>query len=280
MTDLKGELPQGPPGDLPSLEDLKNEVVSLLQEKESLTSHICPSISLAYTVRVGHLRCELFELELQASKVKRMTELIQRSINLSQKFSLPEAEETVQKELETRFMNLDFMKVALKKDLEAVKEAGPQVPHEELSALKALYRLIAKKLHPDLNPNLSDKEKALFGMATEAYKELNLETLAEISAVLDQSPIVSGDGLPAPSREDTEREISRLKGILKNLKEKIASIKDSYPYSKLPVLNDPTLLEEEREGFLKRIEQEKARLLFYQEKLKNMTEGGHGGQIH
>jgi hypothetical protein len=278
LSDRSEEGKPSPKEDKPSAEALRNEAVRLLQEKEELIGHICPSVSLAYVVKVGHLRLELFEIELKAAKVKRMTELIQKSLYLSQSYSLMEIEKAASDELETSFLNLDFMRLNLKKDLEIAKDPGSDVPQDLLNRLKSSYRVIVKKLHPDVHPNQSAKEKDLFAMATEAYKAFDIEALEEITAVLENTD--------EPSRKsqgedpDEEREISRLQGLIERLKTKIAEIKDSHPYDKLRIIGDPMLLNKEREGFLRRIEEEKARLMFYEERLKNMLGGGHDGQTH
>jgi hypothetical protein len=258
-------------------EALRDELARLLQEKEELISHICPSVSLDYMVKAGHLRLELFELELKAAKAKRMTELIQKKIYLSESYSLLEIEKTAEGELEASFLNLEFMRLNLKKDLEIAKNPEAAVSKEVVSALKSLYRVIVKKLHPDLNPFQSDKEKALFAMATEAYKAFDAEALEAIRAALDNTEELPGNN---PKERDESLEISRLQGIIEKLKAKIAEIKNSHPYNKLSIINDPTLLNNEREGFLKRIEEEKAKLLFYEERLKKTLGGGHDGPTH
>lgn len=112
----------------------------------------------------------------------------------------------------------------LGKDSETVHET----PKEEL---KRLYRMIMKKLHPDANPNATEKDKALLLKAQKAYAEGDLETLREIADQLDDTDITE-------KYSDNPDDIAKLRELRAKLAEKVEillahidEIKNSFPYT-------------------------------------------------
>jgi hypothetical protein len=263
-------------GPVAKLKALREETASLLQEKDSLTHHICPSLSLAWTVRVGHLECELFEVRLKVSKVKRMTELIQVKIYQDKSYSLSDISDDAERDLESNFLKLKFMKLALNKDAEAAEESGLKITQSELASVKSLYREIAKQIHPDINPNISEKEADLFKMASDAYKVFDLWALEAITAALGRA----SETEKKMSNSELASETSRLRQINRELREAINSIKQSYPYNKIEILSNPAALEAEKNSLIKQTEHEKERLTFYEARLSSLAGGRNGGQIH
>jgi uncharacterized small protein (DUF1192 family) len=90
------------------------------------------------------------------------------------------------------------------------------------SRRKQIYRDLARRLHPDLNPGLSAKDRELWHEVQVAYEERNLEALETFAVLVENG----GDG--ALSRI---RSVSRLRavslGIQKNLKVAQKAVKDA-----------------------------------------------------
>lgn len=103
--------------------------------------------------------------------------------------------------------------------------------------IKEMYRKIIRKLHPDGNPDITEREKDLFYKAVEAYKDNDIETMQEI---YDE---VFGSG----AAEDASKELSyaelaelceQLKMRIERLQMEIDSIKISFPYTEKKFLDD------------------------------------------
>ena len=58
---------------------------------------------------------------------------------------------------------------------------APPLSEEESKEMRDLYRLLVKQLHPDLHPDQSDREAALFLQVQAAYKICDLYKLREIA---------------------------------------------------------------------------------------------------
>ena len=105
--------------------------------------------------------------------------------------------------------------------------------------MKTLYRKIVKVLHPDVNPDITEKENDMLIEATTAYKEGDLETLRKIAAMIDSGAIGDSDVL------DEKVDIERLREIVEELKRcvtalqmEIYNIKTSFPYNMKEFLED------------------------------------------
>ncbi len=125
--------------------------------------------------------------------------------------------------------------------------------------LKRLYRKIVKRLHPDVHPDATPREKELFNMACEAMQSGDLEMMERI---WDE---ISGMDAPEDAFEDTPEGILKLKEVLSKLRERMAAlemeirnIRSSYPYTMKSFLENKEAVEEKRNEL--------------QDKLKNLRE--------
>lgn len=112
--------------------------------------------------------------------------------------------------------------------------------------LKHLYRKIAKRLHPDSNPNVTEAERELFLKAQAAYAEGDLETLREIAEKISEVDVEE-------QFEDTAEDIEKLMKYRDQLKKQIWStehdiedIKESFPYNAREFLADEDAVRERR----------------------------------
>lgn len=113
--------------------------------------------------------------------------------------------------------------------------------------IKELYRRIVKKLHPDINPNITEHEKELFYETQKAYREGDLEKLEEIYEEISSGDVVAGSGNSAEDIERLKDTRDKLLNKLEILKKEIQVIKSSFPYSAKDMLNDPDALAQKQE---------------------------------
>lgn len=115
---------------------------------------------------------------------------------------------------------------------------------DPIHELKRLYRQIVKRLHPDVHPNPTEREKDLLNRANKAYKTGDLEEMRRIWEEL------AGTEQPEEAFEDTEEGRAHLRELLKKLRKRCAvlekeihQIKISFPYTMKPLLDDDKALE-------------------------------------
>ena len=130
---------------------------------------------------------------------------------------------------------------------------------DPIHELKRLYRQIVKRLHPDVHPNPTEREKDLLNRANKAYKAGDLEEMRRIWEEL------AGTEQPEESFEDAEEGRERLRELIKTLRKRcealekeIRHIKTSFPYTIKALLDDDNALEMKRKELLDQLAEVRA----------------------
>lgn len=237
--------------ELPVLKGLKEEVEKLrttisekLLERDHLLFHECKNIESAYLMAFGALEYKVYEAECLYNRTRRKLELIIAKRNRQENLELDEIEEVLDEEFEEYKQQLNEKIEQMNEALERSK--GRVLTDEESSIMKKLYRQIVKKLHPDLNPELSDAKKELFRNTVEAYERGDLMTIKIINEMVcdDCSEIET-------NKNDTlgfcMKEKARLTEVIEGLTQKIEEIKNDFPYLLSIYIEDKGKAEEKKE---------------------------------
>ena len=132
---------------------------------------------------------------------------------------------------------------------------------DPIHELKRLYRQIVKRLHPDVHPNPTEREKDLLDRANKAYKAGDLEEMRKIWEEL------SGTEQSEESFEDTEEGRAQLRELIEKLckrcaelEKEIRQIKTSFPYTIKALLDDDRALEMKHRELVGRLAEVRAML--------------------
>ena len=90
------------------------------------------------------------------------------------------------------------------------------------SRIKERYRALVRKLHPDLNPNLTDEERGLWNQVQAAYVERNLEQLDLLMALSDA---FSGKGAHVSSLAQLRRVAIEIESLIAPLQRKVEELR-------------------------------------------------------
>lgn len=216
----------------------------LLQKRDALHSQIAAVItdmhSLAdsrsvvlghYAAAFGSRLIKLQELEIEAARLKREIELIQAAINSGLDWDYGKIQET----LEAEFADWHAKLKAQAEDLirqQAVLDH--LLDPETVRALRTHFRLLARRLHPDLNPSQSPAEAELWHRVTTAYDIQDLEELKALELLTRES----GTGPLPDSMESLRALLEKLRSQLDHLLTTLASRRRAWPFDQLPVLED------------------------------------------
>ena len=210
---------------------LQQEFARLFSLKSEMKANEEPLLIALYTELIGTKKFELYCLSIDIVIAKRRIEYLQAFINKNEAANLVEIEKKIKQ---------DFAEYKAKieeetKRIAAAKQLlnSPFLSEEETKQLKETYRSIVKRLHPDINPNISDYEKDLFIKAQIAYEMGNLIELKKIFLALniDEKQTQISDINLQDRIADLENKINTLNNQIEelntlfpfNIKEKIKS---------------------------------------------------------
>lgn len=204
---------------------LKKEYAELFIKKHEMQTYEENALTALYISTIGEKQHEIFYLRTQIAALKLKIELIQSYINRNEKPEL----KNVDQEIRSRFADFQKKLEDDARQLAAAKEflKTSHFSQEEFREVKDTYRIIVKRLHPDLNPNLSEYESDLFIKAQAAYHLCNLTILREILLTLD----LKQDSIATLTDLSELCEISeKLEKNVIQLRKQIEEMEQSFPF--------------------------------------------------
>lgn len=247
------------------VEQMQNELSTLLFERDELIFVICKNIETEYMMRFGSLEYKAYKAQCAALRLKRKIELIQARKNRQEKIILSDIENT----LDCEFKEYqDRLNEQIEKMNEAIRRSkAEELTEEDSKQLKKLYHNIVKALHPDINPDVSEAQIELLETAVEAYKNGDLNTLNIIDSML------GNDNLPNEHKDaitQLAEEKNRLQDLIESITESIESIKSHYPYIMRDLLADEEKSEQKKQELEELIEEYNNLIAIYKEKIEEM----------
>ena len=165
---------------------LKKELSDLVFEYESLKNQICPSLEREYILNFGLLEYNIYKKDFEIDKIKAKIKLIQKEINHQNQVDI----KVIDEKLELKFK--DYNK-KLKESMDEVsnvlknKNEFSELSEEDSLKLRKIYKILVKRLHPDLNKDQDEFEKTLFMEVTDAFKMGDLKKLETLYAITPDS---------------------------------------------------------------------------------------------
>lgn len=221
-----------------------------------------------YMTKIGNRQLELLNLQLEIKSMQRKIEELNACIQRNEKPSLASINAKI-------LLEMTEVKEQLTKQKEMIFAAGdflnnliiPANPKE----LKEVYRRLAKKLHPDVSGNDSDKLNSIWLLVLEAYNRGDLEALKSLE-------IVYADELKNIREQEDDEDIIKekiafLKSSIKSLNDKISVVLSNFPYTVEALLRNDDLIEIENEKIDKEIMIHEVYLQELITKFDEMTEG-------
>ncbi len=204
-------------------ENLKKEFAHYFSIKNDMLLFEAPLLTANYLKLVGQKQFEVFSLRTELRIIKRKIEMMQAYINRNKFPDMKEIELKLDAEFQDYYKKLQEDAAQLKAADEYLK--SPLIASEKVKLIKEAYYAIVKKLHPDLNPDLTEYEKEVFVLAQAAYEVSDLDTLQEILVSLE---IKSGElDVKEYSLQDRIVELGKK---VDALKEQIGKMKMTFPF--------------------------------------------------
>ena len=197
-------------------------------------------------VAVGQLESRIFELKVEINRWRRRFVMRQAALNRGCAPDFPAIEVALDAEFS------DYMET-IRKNLEEIKKsvlhcASETLSEEEIAALRRAYHDAAKKLHPDLNPNLPDGAKALWLQIQKAHADNDWKTLSFLTGLVDD--VVSGEDPFESADEDAvealAKSVAAIERKCEDIRKRMDEIENRPPVSYREFLADPAKVDERR----------------------------------
>jgi hypothetical protein len=230
-------------------EDLRNQLAQLVFEYDQLRCVIVPNLAAEYQEKVGRYEYELFCAQVEGKRLQRTISLLQAAINRRQ----PVAHAEVEARLAAEFAAWQAQMQQMAAKVRAAGEFLANLMSEKESAeLHRLYRALARRLHPDVNPGGSDYEKHLWQWASDAYRQGNLDDLRALAAMV--GPADATLTLPPQNDVDILEQwrlyASDLRRRVGAQQERIDALEKQFPCTEREHLGDPAWVAGRRDQLL------------------------------
>jgi len=214
------------------LETLHREFLDLFTRHREMVENDSSVLSSLYLEKLGRLQLELLEKQTEASRLRMRMKMIQATINRDEKPDLKTIDREIQSRLEEYYNRIREQSEAL--DM-AQKVLSNLMSEEETQKIREVFRVLCKRLHPDLNPTQTEDERELFIKVKAAYDLHDAEELQKILLYLDES---RKEDLKQVSCSDKEERIRHLEKNIALLSDKMERLKENFPFTIEDMIRD------------------------------------------
>lgn len=228
---------------------LREELAHLLTEEHDLMHLVKPNLLALYQKKIGGWELRGLQAQVAATRARRRLEMVQAAINQGRKPNLQEIDGL----LELEFLAwLQKIQEAAERLASAEHRLEHLLPAVEDRELKKLYYALVKKLHPDVNPEVSDDQRRLWLRVQTAYEHSDMQELRALALLADQARPVAP---PPATLETLRRDRATLETQIASMLKRIEQIESQPPFTLRAQLADETWLAERRQELETRISQ-------------------------
>ena len=227
------------------LKELQEKSARLFAKAEYMQFEERPMLNSLYEASVGVLLFEEFKLLIQIKLTQLEINLTQAYINHNAPIDHRRISEQVKAAQQDYQAKIEQKEAELKKAEDFLN--APCLSQQETTELRNLYRTIAKALHPDLHPDQGREECDLFIKAASAYRKGDIQTLRQISILIQTKNIQDIPG------QDLLTLIEKAKESIAIFQERIDLMNAQFPFIYRDKILDPQWIKEQQEAMKERI---------------------------
>jgi len=207
-------------------DELKVELTKLYADKEDLLNTVKLNLELDYQLKIGKKQYELIMVRIEALRLKRKTEILQSAINRQVKCSI----DVVEAQLDFEFEKWNREAMEFYKDLKFAQtyKGLEKMTAEDVIEMKKIYRGLAKKFHPDLNPDWPEEARHFWQRIVEAYGNNDLKEF-KILALLSKD--FEKEEKVLSTMELLKKDCESLKAKIKEMINDLALVKKGFPFN-------------------------------------------------
>ena len=228
---------------------LREELAHLLTEEHDLVHLVKPNLLALYQKKIGAWELRGLQAQVAAMGARRRLEMAQAAVNQGRKPDLGEIDGLLELEL------LEWqqkIQEAAERLASAEHRLGHLLTAVEDRELKKLYYALVKKLHPDVNPDLTDDQRRLWLRVQAAYEHSDVQELRALSLLAERPCLLptTSAGLDTLRRDRATLE-TQIAAMLKGIEQ----LESQPPFTLRQQLADEAWLAERRQEIETRIAQ-------------------------
>lgn len=240
------------------VKQLRTKLSELVLELDNLKFVICKEIEMKYMLELDDLEYKVLKAEMEYRRNKRKLELIQAKLNRQEFVDIT----AINKQLDIEFVSFNQQLEEMWKQLDEAmyRRNCRSLSIAESKELKILYRLIVKKFHPDMNPDVSEKQLQLFQNAVVAYRNGDILAMRLICRLIEDENFED----ELLSVDEYEYRIVELKDNIIACEDEIDHVKNVYPYIMKELLKNSAEVSKKRDEYkiqLKEFEGHNSRII-------------------
>jgi hypothetical protein len=228
---------------------LREELAQLLTEEHDLVHLVKPNLLALYQKKIGAWELRGLQAQVAAMGARRRLEMAQAAVNQGRKPDLKEIDGLLELELLAWRQKIQEAAERLASAEDRLEHLLPAVEDREL---KKLYYALVKKLHPDVNPDVSEDQRRLWQRVQAAYAHSDVQELRALTLLADRPGLLP----PTPSSLDTlRRDRATLEAQITAMLKRIELLESQPPFTLREQLADDAWLAQRREEIEIRITQ-------------------------
>ncbi|HWR39205.1 MAG TPA: hypothetical protein VN611_06870 [Patescibacteria group bacterium] len=213
---------------------LQRELARLLTEKDHMVKNIGPQMEAELELKLGVLQFEAESLDCDIRLLKRKLDMILAHYKSAGECPGEESLDEFDTQLEMEFATQrGFTQSRFEKIVSARLLVDSVLSEEERQRMIKVYRRLAKRLHPTINPDLTPEYKSVWEYISNAYRNGELEELETLATLLKSLP---GEvtGVPDLAQPEAtallQSRIVKMRSTRRQVREQIRNMKRAHPY--------------------------------------------------
>ena len=212
----------------------RSAIVDLLAEIEDVLLQQNPRIEAEWQVTVGVWEKNLLEAQISVLRTKRKCDLMQSRVNMGDRVDSSAIEEQLDREFEQWREQLEIATAQYQSAVRA-QVTAVHITTATADEIKRVFRMIAKRLHPDLHPTLGESARSAFALAQLAYRKGDIKILRSLE--VSTRSYEGHDGF-CNTLIEAQADLALLEVQIHDLEDRLALIKSQKPYCLRALLND------------------------------------------
>lgn len=227
------------------INSLRDDIASLLVEKDMLTEFVCKDIEIDYMLKIGALEYKLVVAQNNYQKNLKKLKIIEEKLAKNLKINM----DSIDKKIKSEFKDKTKAEEHLSKEIDYAVEMTSYdfFDYDFIEEMSVEYFKCQKLYNPIFDIEDSEEKNKTFKKIEKYYKKQDLKKLQKLAKNYDDDEVFQDEISNLKNLKD------RYEKILRELKRQIRKIKNSFPYNQKTILQDENLCRRKKDSLNKEI---------------------------